>query len=259
MIAFLLPSRSRPERCRAAIQAIGDVTPRPYQLILGTDADDPDAGRYAELCEPLCDAHVVFEHRTPPGRAANAMLQHLHPDVDVLFPFADDMHIHTPDWTDILKRMVPDDGLWVVAPWDGIDWMPTVMIFARLWVQHVGYVCPPHIEHQYGDTWIGDIAIRAGQFVRAPQIYVEHQHPLRGYPSDELYDYQRRSDGGVIEADRQRYMQGAGRRQELAVRLMREAERLSRGRYGVTARKSTGTDTQGIKPPSAPPPAGNAP
>lgn len=229
MISFLLPTRGRPEWLVRTIANLHAMTKREHEIIIGIDADDPTLTDYMNMLTQ--EPYKIFPQRTQPSAAVNALLPYALGDI--LCPMADDIEIHTKDWDDALLSL-PADGLWVAWPHDGGNGKCTIPIMGRAWAQTVGHVFPPVLERWYGDTWVGDVAHRAGRAYPLMDIRFLHHSPCNpdtkhDAPDDDTFWYQHRDNNAHIRKDKAMYESSRGI-------AMRDAE-AGRVRARIGARK----------------------
>jgi len=92
-------------------------------------------------------------------------------------------------------------------------------IVSRTWYETLGYFTPDLFEYFYVDTWIMDIAKRAGRLHYIPHILVEHMHFTQ---AKSVYDdtYKRNRPQGRLYRDRVLFENTAQIRQEEALKLL---------------------------------------
>lgn len=234
MYSFLLPTRGRVKQCRLALDNLLEMVTAKHEVIMGWDADDPEREGYESLYEEhaatIARKSIVFDKRTPPGAACQALLGLA--TGDIIVPFSDDLRIRTLGWEQILERRVPDDGMWAAVMWSGLDWNPTIMAYSRQFIEAIGGLSQPGIEHNYGDTWIADIAAMCFRLIPLPEVYFEHLHWMAGKAQkDEVYAYQERDNHARQSLDRAAFMAGRQERQRIAQRIMDRLTAEARARY----------------------------
>jgi len=214
MISFMTPTRERPDGFTQFVDSIAETTTDEVEVLAGIDRDDPARDRYPE--RPFVTYHEV--ERMPTS--------HLHEYLaarcrgDVLVMGADDVVIRTKAWDDILRRRIPQDHIYVAWPWDGICGMCTFPMVSRRWYEIVGYFTPIEVQHNFCDSWIGEIGRLIDRVIPLPEVYFEHRHYITGKTAkDSTYTF--RGDQTQYQQDEKAFENGEESRSQAAQRLLR--------------------------------------
>ena len=136
----------------------------------------------------------------------------------------DDQVYKDKGWDVIIDRernKFPDE---IYCMWfnDGINGpnLCAFPIISRRWYETLGYFTPEIFEYFYVDTWIMDIARRAGRLHYIPHILVEHMHFTQG-KSEYDATYRRNRPEGMASTDESLFENTAEQRQAEALKLIR--------------------------------------
>lgn len=159
-------------------------TGKDIEVIVYLDNDDPRIEDY------MVTNFVVGEPRRS-GAAIRYLMEHKAKG-DMFYFGSDDIIWETQNWDEIFREKMPAHGLAVLYPDMGDSCNPC---FTRKWVETVGFF-PDYFKHFGPDTWYADIAKRAGQLIRVPEVRMTHQRVR-----DATYD-RTRADGDGMFAQR---------------------------------------------------------
>jgi len=140
-------------------------------------------------------------------------------DADYYVLGADDYVFETKDWDKILMSKIqhPYNLLWFD---DGIQHGNSCAfpIVSREWIELIGYFIPEMFIHNYSDTFVYDIAKKAGVCVYIPEVQNKHLH-FSVYPDvfDKVYEDALKNDSWV--KDGQTYADTETLRIELSQRI----------------------------------------
>lgn len=135
---------------------------------------------------------------------------------EILMMGGDDMRFRTPGWDVIVDEMMWDDGLGCLYPEDGQTGNCVHPIVGREWYELFGFFCPPGYNWAYVDTWIADVARRAGRLKKLHNVLCEHLHfSFDKSVYDETYAYRRR-DPELLRHDHERWMNTVDEREDAA-------------------------------------------
>jgi len=158
--------------------------PKSLQVLVRLDYDDPQLLQYVNRVPSVCPwARLLMGPRLTVGAAApiNDLVQSARGDLIVCF--ADDNKFLTPRWDDELRRIAEAnrDKL-IFFPKDNYldEVQATNFIVDRRWIGIVGFFLPPQFNHLYADTWVEDVAKKAGVLHYIESILIQHEkfaHP----------------------------------------------------------------------------------
>lgn len=165
MLSVLLPSRSRPELCRKAIDSAYATAEGEIEVLLYVDEDDPRRHEYKGYVTGV------------PRRSGEA-IRHLYSLAkgDLFYFGSDDITWETKGWDLIFEQRMPEHKLAVLYPKMGDSCNPC---FTRKWVETVG-LFPDYFKHFGPDTWYADIAKRAGVLIHVPEVRMAHNRVQDG-------------------------------------------------------------------------------
>ena len=207
LISILMPSR-RVNGFWEAYRSIVDTTVGPYELYVAQNPDcvfqvPPEVNRIISLGGPSVRSHQMC-------KLAKG---------DVIFGGADDYIWRTRGWDRILLEKAKEHPIGCFYFNDGSTPMNSrIPVVTRGFYEIVGYA-QPRFYHFYGDTWLTDIAAKAGCLFPALDVVIEHMHPKFGKaPRDCVYDLRGKPDQKLWE-------ETAPEREEIAQRLRLEIEK----------------------------------
>ena len=165
MLSVLMPSRGRPQECKRAYESALKTAKGSIEILVYLDNDDATLSAYET-------PHTVG----PPLRCAQANRELLKVAKGDLFYFgSDDQVWETVGWDTRLAELMPDDGLSVLYPRDmekGQKGMNPV--WSRKFADLFGHY-PDYFVHFGPDTWLIDIARRAGTLIHAKDVFIRHK------------------------------------------------------------------------------------
>lgn len=185
-ITLLSPTRRRPAIFMDALDSALNLArdPKSLEVLVRLDYDDFRLQEYLARVPVRCPwARLVIGPRLTVGAAAplNDLVQSARGDVIVCF--ADDNKFLTPRWDDEVRRVVGNnpDKL-IFFPKDNYldEEQATNFIVRRKWIEIVGFLLPPQFNHLYADTWVEDVAKKAGVLHYMPEVVIQHEkfeHP----------------------------------------------------------------------------------
>jgi hypothetical protein len=194
----ITPSRGRPERLHAMIEACLSLSEADTDIAVGIDDDDPEAPRYEELVGAYhfaYDGGVFFtkaERRTLSAwtnriAAANAG------EYQAFASLGDDHLPRTPGWDGLLL-----DALYQMNDYsEGIAYgndlhqgeaLPTAPVISAGIVEALGWMMEPTLRHMHVDDVWRDLGLAADCLAYVPEVIIEHQHPDAGKAAgDQVY------------------------------------------------------------------------
>jgi len=189
-IGILTPTRGRPEGLYRLWQSVVNTMSGENQIdfVFGADLDDPMLNQYMETyCKigysgrnPL-NVFVTSE-RMPLAKLWNSLLNYS--QADWFLCGNDDFVFKSGYWDKILVERIQSKihPYWMFYFDDGIQGVNhgAFPILSKEWIATVGYYFPEHFIHNYPDTWVNDIALKAGVREYIPEIKTEHLHHSEG-------------------------------------------------------------------------------
>jgi hypothetical protein len=101
---------------------------------------------------------------------------------------SDDFLWRTQGWDEILRQKTKEHPIACFYFNDGRENCDSrIPIVTRGFYEVAGYF-PRYFHHFYGDTWVAEIADKAGCLYYAPEVVIEHMHPKFGKSQwDDVY------------------------------------------------------------------------
>lgn len=233
-IVVVIPSRGRPARAWAAIEAIRETARLvTTSVILAVDADDPDLPAYmrGHVAVPAYfgpEVSVVVLRGDDTGnlvKATNTIARRVaaaDPDA-IIGNLGDDHLCRTPGWDVWVEAaLLGSPG---IAYGDDLlqrEALPTAPFVSASIVNALGWYFLPSLAHMYVDDALLAIGREAGAIHYLPDVVIEHMHPGAG-KADEDAGY-RRADAET-ESDRAIYRQWVnwGGPERCAAKIVRTA------------------------------------
>lgn len=193
-ILFHLPTRSRPERARTAIQNIIDnCVDTNYLILVSCDLNDEKMKGFT-FQHPKVLIH--WGHSNNKIHACNRSI-HLIKDWDILVASSDDMMFQVEGFDNIIREsfdyeLLGDNGDQFLHFSDGNQGanVCTLSIIGRYYYQRDNYVYHPDYENLWCDVEATDVAKLRGcyKYMGNDLIIVRHLHPAWGFGHhDEQY------------------------------------------------------------------------
>lgn len=225
-ISLLCPTYGRPDGAVAMEVSAIDTCCGPIEVLFGCDNDEQ-----AEAINARRKASEIIDILTVDPAIAGKVSKIWNWLVpyscgDVLMLANDDIRFHTAGWdAQVYDAFSSFPGrLGMVWCDDGING-PNHAAFpfvTRQWVDVVGHFTPGIFEFGFNDTWVYDIAKRAGRLKYLPEILIEHRHFSVGKSAfDDTYARQRRD--GRWRRDRDLFESTADRRELAARKIVLQA------------------------------------
>lgn len=209
-LTVVIPSRGRPERARAAVQAVRDTAVLvDTSVVLAVDADDPALREYKALhFRPFgAEVNVVTLSGDDTGnlvRATNTLSRRI-AEVDptgIIGNLGDDHICRTPGWDRRVTEVLRHPG---IAYGDDLlqgALLPTAPFVSAAIVNELGWYFLPVLTHMYVDDALKAIGTMGGCLHYLPDVVIEHLHPGAGkVEMDPGYE---RADAST-EADRKAF------------------------------------------------------
>lgn len=179
MISIMTPTRGRVAQLSRMVESARSTAVNPIEFSILVD-DDDEASFGA--CQSLDIACTVAPRSMIHSARWDACLPRT--TGDILFHANDDIIFRTPGWDRIIADWfaASADKLWMVHGDDlgfGGENSAAHPVVHRRWVETLGYFIPPYFDGDFPDTWVTDVANRAGRRKFLPYT-VEHMHHLLG-------------------------------------------------------------------------------
>jgi len=201
-----MPSRGRPIDCKAAYDSALKTAKGEVEILVYLDEDDSTLKQYTV-------PHVVGK----PLHCAKANKELLKVAKGDLFYFgSDDQRWETQGWDTRFAELMPEDGLSILYPRDMENGQKSINpVWSRKFADLFGHY-PDYFEHFGPDTWLIDIARRAGTLIPAKDVFIRHQRI-----KDATYGRVRASHPGG--GAQKKLIETEGERQQIAeqIKLMR--------------------------------------
>lgn len=163
-LSLLIPTRSRPNRLKHALESARRLAKEPFEVLTYVDSDDPKKDQYEDV------------YIGPPVGTSKALLYLIS---QVKTPFfmigSDDIEFRTQDWDEKLLDAFPKDRLAVVYGKDNYKDNCNHFVMSREWVDLVG-AWPDKFYHFGPDGWVAEVAKAAGVLIKVPDVIIEHLH-----------------------------------------------------------------------------------
>lgn len=233
IISLLLPTRGRVPGCEKLIRSIIDTVKdlSMSEILFYLDDDDPSLPTYKEMFAKYESAGFgtflyTIGKRISPGKAWNIIAEKC--VGDVLYMCNDDLVFLAKHWDERLRKETDKypDGIYCMffndSIWHGRKC--TFIMVGRRWYETLGYFTPTIFEGLYNDTWVEDIAKRAGRLIYisdwdGPTMRHEHWTRQPGRPVDETTSFIRRE--GIGARDGKVYKDSENARQIEANKLIK--------------------------------------
>jgi hypothetical protein len=208
-LLVIVPSRGRPERLRAMIEACLSLSEADTDIAVGIDDDDPATEAYEAFLRAFPPGYVFYTKagRRTLGAWTNRIAA---ANIDQYRAFAslgDDHLPRTPGWDGLLLEAIDklNDTGSGIAYGDDLHQgaaLPTAPVISSDIVEALGWMCEPSLAHMYLDNAWRDLGRAADCLAYVPGVVIEHLHPDAGKAvTDGTYAASRTGE----EADRQAY------------------------------------------------------
>jgi hypothetical protein len=208
---MLVPTRGRPQAARELVNAMGETASsgalRTRFLI---DRDDPELPGYEALF-PLSSRVVQFGVG-PPQRIGPWLNSVAPPEAerhDFIGFMGDDHRPRTAGWdAALMQALAPRPGVAYGDDGHQGERLPTACVISSVLIRHLGYMCPPGLEHLYLDDFWKLLGTDVGSLHYLPEVRIEHLHPVAGKaPMDA--GYQRTLSPELMQQDGDRFREFA--------------------------------------------------
>lgn len=178
------------------------------QILPYLDSDDPTADMYpiGNVSPPL-----------PLGPAYQRLFHKA--ESDILMLCADDILFKTKGWDTKVKETMPKDLIGVVS----CNELPKGKrehghpFIGRRFIEIMGYICHPKLNHSCVDTWVREISEGIKRFYYLEDVITEHVHPK--YGKGKLDDTYRSNTKVLQNQDGAFYKSSQSERKQIIERL----------------------------------------
>lgn len=210
-IAYVVPSRGRPENVKRLAQAFKKTEAR-ADLWVVIDDNDWERKAYEKNAEEFDYGYLVIEN------TSTGMAQPLNKGVEILmddsqydhyqyFGFMGDDHLpRTSYWDYMLSLAIPYNKNGIAYGNDLLQGanLPTACLMNRQIVEHLGGMVPPHFKHLYLDNFWRKLGEDIGGLFYKPDIIIEHLHPVARKSEMDIH-YARVNSQEMYDHDRAKY------------------------------------------------------
>jgi hypothetical protein len=212
-IVVVIPSRGRPERARAAVEAVRQTAElMTTSVILAVDRDDPHLQHYLDLRWPneyRAETWISVLERESTGnlvKATNTVsMRVVEDDPDAIVGNLGDDHVcRTPGWDKRIEETLRTPG---IAYGDDLlqgELLPTAPFISGAIVRALGWFALPCCKHMYIDDAWKALGLATDTLRYVPDVVIEHEHPATGkVPWDE--GYVRVNNQAALDADLEQF------------------------------------------------------
>lgn len=209
----IVPSRNRPLNVADLIEA-WKTTQATAQLFIAVNNDDESIESYHKLLYEDAPDNVRWL-RVPNGSTMVSALNYVAPRCaakqDIVGFMGDDHRPRTVGWDETVRRIMRDYGPSVVYGDDRLQGanLPTHVFLPAEFVVRRRHMAPATLTHLYVDNYWLELGRRAGALHYAPEIVIEHMHPVAG-KADWDEGYKRVNAGQLYHDDSIAYQEYAG-------------------------------------------------
>jgi hypothetical protein len=209
-IAIITPSRGRPKELFRFYESIKNTMSGQNRVyfLFGIDEDDPAKEDYYNilrsmlfLASPNLKVLMTEEKRRPIGKIWNELsrMKSWQDGPDLFIMGNDDLVYQTKNWDLIIEEKVlsaehPFFCYWFEDEINGATHC-AFPILTKYWISAVGYFAPECFNFFFHDTWVFDIAKKAGLTRFVPEVVAKHMHfTATGEKMDSTYKHWRDND-----------------------------------------------------------------
>lgn len=207
-VVVVIPSRGRPERARAAVEAIRHTAALvSTSVILAVDRDDPRWADYAALAFADYGPEVALVSLGPDEtgdlvRATNTVSMRVaRNDPDAIIGNLGDDHLAmTPGWDRLIEAALAEPGIAYGDDRLQGPRVPTAPFISARIVLALGWYALPSCRHLYIDDAWKALGLALGRLRYVPEVVISHEHPATGRVA---WDdgYERANNAAAVEAD----------------------------------------------------------
>jgi hypothetical protein len=202
-IAVLVPSRKRYLKLKRMVNSLLTTARSNIKIYCYLDDDDDEIENYRKLK----NIDFTIGERISISKSWNIIAKKAYDEgADILIMGNDDVIYRTLSWDTILLNHIQEYPHKYYCMWfsDGIknERHCTFPIVSKEWFKLLDYTFTPGIfNHQFNDTWIFDIAKRAGVCHYIQEVFTQHVHPSY-FPNEVDETYANLVDNSFLQKDR---------------------------------------------------------
>ena len=208
-LLVITPSRGRPQKLAAMIDACLSLSEACTTIAVGTDDDDPERRAYEKVLWPAAVnghvRHFAGTRRTLAGWTNLLAEGGIAEGYRALASLGDDHVPRTQGWDRLLLEALDKLGGEGIAYGNDLhqgEALPTAPVISSGIVEALGYMMVPELAHMHVDDAWRDLGQAAGCLAYVPEVVIEHQHPDAGKAvTDETYA----GSAAGLSADRDAY------------------------------------------------------
>lgn len=216
-IAIITPSRGRPKELYRFFESVNSTVSGQNRIyfLFGIDEDDPSRYDYYSMLQQMLlrakdnvKVVMVEEEKRSIGIIWNelARMKAWKDSPDVFIMGNDDLMYDTPDWDIILEEKLLSEDHPFYMHWfdDGLNGERhcAFPIVTKHWIAATGSFAPECFLFFYHDTWVYDIAKKAGVARYIPEVKISHLHFSNGSsPNDRTYAQWRNNPTHNLDTD----------------------------------------------------------
>lgn len=220
-----VPSRGRPARLAAMIDACLSLAEAETYVAVAVDADDPELTRYRALWSGAARWSLTEGPRRTLSGWTNYLAAASAGRYRALASLGDDHLPRTPGWDRLLLEALDKLGGEGIAYGNDLhqrEALPTAPVISAGIVEALGWMCEPTLAHMHVDNVWRDLGRAADCLAYVPEVVIEHLHPDAGKaPGDQVYAESLAGAG----ADREAYWKWLAERFPADVAKVRSAVR----------------------------------
>jgi len=215
-VVAVIPSRGRPDRCRAAVASMWERAELvDTSIVIAIDKDDPEFTRYlpvvgmktGRIGPSITGVALAAEDTGNLVKATNtASLRIAKEDADAIIGnIGDDQLCRTQGWDRMVRDAMTVPGFVYGNDLFQEDKLPCggIFIHASI-VNSLGWYMLPDLEHLFVDNVWKDLGTAIGRLTYLPEMVFEHMHPLAG-KADWDDGYERANNQEIVDRDRVAY------------------------------------------------------
>jgi hypothetical protein len=202
-LVVVVPTRGRPERFSAFLQAWEDTALGYAHLVACLDTDDPTRMDYPKIPNHVGRYSISVPNGFARRLSEEATLVAKHGDAFAIASLNDDHLPRTPGWDREMVAALTDLGAGIVYPDDllqGVE-MPTAPAITADIIRAVGYYVPPRFDHYYIDNVWRAWGILLERYRYLPDVVIEHMHYSAPVPGGEEWERKAKRDRTYTEAE----------------------------------------------------------
>ena len=214
-VVVVMPSRGRPPRAAAAVQAIHDTAVLvDTSVIVAVDADDPALAQYRALTvlsngrwHPFTTLVVLPPEQTGSlVKATNTVSMRVAEEDPkaIIGNLGDDHLCRTYGWDRLVAAALATPGIAYGDDRLQGEELPTAPFISARIVLALGYYFIRDVEHMFVDNAVRDVGVQTGTLRYLPNMVIEHMHPF-AYKAEWDAHYRRVNAEEPVRNDRLHY------------------------------------------------------